>query len=664
MIFGFINAYAANGKNIVIPPLFGDNMVLQRQTKVNLWGKASPDLTVLIKSSWGASSKTIVNKDGNWSAKLKTPKAGGPYEVSIQIGDTTITYKNVFSGEVWVCSGQSNMEMPLRGFPTDTVANSAQEINSADNPYLKLFTVTQVASGKQETDCIGKWVECNPETAKKFSATAYFFGKKLTQALKIPVGLIHSSWGGTPAESWTSGKALSNIEEYKNLIKKLNESQGEIKNYEEWIKSHPVLAVDNTDESSKWKNLDFKDSQCADTAFNDADWKTMKLPTLWESTSFGDFDGVIWFRKKIDIPKTWLNKDLVLELAAIDDMDLSYVNGVKVGGIEVAGYYATHRNYSVPAEIVKDSVLTIAVRVVDIMGGGGIWGNPELLKISLKDSNEMISLAGDWKFLPVAQLLADKFYLFSVNANDFYSHPVVPVSVSSNTPSALFNGMIAPLIPYTIKGVIWYQGEANISQPELYKKLFPAMIKSWRDEWLQGNFPFYYVQIAPWKYNAGSQPQKLREAQLFSLSTPKTGMAVTMDIGSPATIHPGKKKEVGDRLALLALKNSYNKNVICSGPVYKSIRIIDDKAILNFTNVNGGLVIVDKPGANNFMIAGEDHIFKIAEVQNNGKKLVLSSPDVKKPVAVRYGWVDYVDGTLFNKAGLPASSFRTDDWKD
>jgi sialate O-acetylesterase len=224
--------------------------------------------------------------------------------------------------------------------------------------------------------------------------------------------------------------------------------------------------------------------------------------------------------------------------------------------------------------------------------------------------------------------------------------------------------MIAPLIPYTIKGSIWYQGEANVGRDSLYKIVFPTMINNWRDDWKNGDFPFYFVQIAPWQYGAGSNSQKIREAQFLSLSTPKTGMAVTLDIGSPKTIHPSNKKDVGERLALWALAKDYNKKVVYSGPSYKSMKVENEKIILTFEHVDGGLAINTKDGENNFLIAGEDKIFKKADVRIDGKKLIVSSPNVQSPAAVRYGWSDYVDASLFNKAGLPASSFRTDDWKE
>ncbi len=663
---------AADKKFVEVPALFSNNMVLQQRSNVPFWGKALPGSKISVKASWGAVAKGEAKPDSNWMVKLKTPKAGGPFTVDLQIGDSTINYKNVLVGEVWLCSGQSNMEMPLAGWPPhDTIANSSKEIKEANYSNLRLFTVARAYSIEPEFNCKGSWSECTPENAAGFSATAFFFGKKLAETLKIPVGLIHSSWGGTTAEAWTSKKYLSQFEQFKDVLNKIDESKPMIKQFDEWLKSHPVIDVSAKDPQSKWKDLDFGDAALANPDFNDNGWRKMELPQLWEGTEVGNFDGIIWFRKKIEIPKSWIGKELIAHVGQIDDMDITFVNGKRVGGYEQDGFWQTDRIYTVPAELVKDTLLTIAVRVLDDQGGGGIWGVKEKMFLQPKDGEDKISIAGEWKYLPVALYFSNKFYVFGIKDDEYFNRPKLPVDISSATPSALYNGMIAPLIPYEIKGVIWYQGESNVGAAELYKKLFPAMIENWRNDWKeetlpgrQAVFPFYFVQIAPWNYAPGSGSQKIREAQMLSLSTPNTGMAVTLDIGKSYTIHPPDKEDVGGRLALWALAKDYHKKIVYSGPIYKSMKIVKDKIILSFEYVDGGLVLKSKEGENNFMIAGEDKVFKKAEVKIEGKKLVVFSPEVKNPKAVRYGWSEYVDGSLFNKAGLPASSFRTDDWKD
>jgi sialate O-acetylesterase len=659
----FFQNVISQGKFIKMPPLFTDNMVLQQKTSVNFWGKANPGEQVIIKSSYGQTAKTIVPGDSLWNAKLKTPKAGGPYEITIRIGDSTITYKNVMVGEVWLCSGQSNMEMPLSGFSAkDTIAGASEEIRNAANPNIRYFSVVRAYSNQPEFDCNGSWVESSPETAAKFSATAYFFGKKLYEDLKVPIGLINSSWGGTPVESWTSRKYLANVEEFKSVLKKIDESGSDFKKAKQWLEQYPVIDVSMKSNEHKWEGLDFNDAQCALPDYDDSRWPEMKLPALFE-TVLGNLDGTVWFRKKIEIPSTWLNKDLVVELGPIDDMDITYFNGEKIGAIESEGNWQTERIYSVPKELVKDTNVTIAVRVVDNQGGGGLYGEKEKLKIHLKDSSENISLAGDWKYLPVAEYVNSKFYVFGPKDEVYFTKPKLSIDISAYTPTTLYNGMIAPLLPYSIKGVIWYQGEANTGNPEAYKTLFPLMIKNWREDWKEGNFPFYYVQIAPYEYGQQTPSEKLREAQLFSLSVPKTGMAVTMDIGNPANIHPADKKDVGERLAFWALTKDYHKNYVYSGPIYKSMKIKNGKIILSFDYMDGGLVIKDKNGENNFSIAGEDKVFKKANVKIEGNKLIIDNPEITKPIAVRYAWSNIAEGTLFNKKGLPASSFRTDNWE-
>ena len=651
--------------SIEIPSIFSDNMVLQQKSNVRFWGKANPGESIEVSASWGASAKTKVNDNGLWKTDLKTIKAGGPYEIKIKIGDSTLVYKNVLLGEVWLCSGQSNMELPLQGWPPQVVVqNSAEEIKEANYPYIRLFNVSRAVSDKPLFNCSGKWTECDSLTVAKFSAAGYFFGRELYKNLKVPIGLISSPWGGTPIESWISSEYLGKADEYKPVIAKIDSAGDEIKKLNDWIHSHPVIDVSSKAPEHKWENLEFGDSACAKTDFNDSNWKTMKLPVYWESTEVGNFDGIVWFRKKVDVPKSWIGKDLVLEPGPVDDMDRSYVNGTFVGGIEKEGFWNEPRVYNVPKEIVNDSVLTIAVRVLDIGGGGGIWGNNIKMKIHPKDSDESISLAGDWKYLPVAEFINDKFYVYKIEGEEFYSRPKCSVDISPNTPTMLYNGMISPLIPYRIKGTIWYQGESNVGTPYNYKTLFPLMIKNWRDSWGEGNFPFYFVQIAPFDYGASSKSYIIREAQLLTLSVPNTGMVVTLDIATVNNIHPPDKQDVGKRLALWALAKNYNKNIPYSGPLYKSLKIKKGEAVLSFEHAGKGLIFKAIDGETNFIIAGKDQKFVKAQVKVDGKKLIVYSPDVKEPAAVRYAWSNKGEATLFNKELLPASTFRTDNWDE
>ena len=343
-------------------------------------------------------------------------------------------------------------------------------------------------------------------------------------------------------------------------------------------------------------------------------------------------------------------------------MDRTFVNGKLVGAYEREGYYQTDRIYSVPKELVNSNKILIAVRVLDNQGGGGMWGTKENLNIHPVYSSELISLAGSWKYLPVAEYKAQRFYVFGVAQNNYYQKPEMKVQISENMPSALYNAMIHPLIPYNIRGVIWYQGEANTENPKQYETLFPTMIKNWRKDWQLGDFPFYYVQIAPYNYGEQIHSELLREAQLKTLSVKNTGMAVTLDIGNPQNIHPSDKKDVGERLADWALAKTYNKKVIYSGPIYKSMKAGKDNIVLTFDYAKNGLIIKELNGENNFQIAGKDKIFKNAQVKVQGNKLIVFNNEVKNPVAVRYAFTNTSEATLFNKEGFPASSFRTDNW--
>ena len=649
--------------------LFTDNLVLQQKSDAPVWGKGKPGATVSITASWGKNVKSIVQPDSHWMMKIKTPKAGGPFIISIVHDGDSTKLNNVFTGEVWLCSGQSNMEMPLEGWPPENpIDNSATEIQHAIFPKIRFFTVGHSISLEQNDTCIGTWKVCTPEAAAKFGATGFFFGKKLHQELNVPIGLIQSAWGGTPVQAWTSEKYITQHKNYLDFPSALEQSREQFAAYMVWLYSHKVIDISSRAMGEQCKGLTFDDSLYARIDFNDSSWKEMNLPKGWEQTEIGEYDGVVWFRKQIEIPKHWLNKELVLELGPIDDCDLTYVNGKRTGGLDTGNPWNINRSYSVPAEIVNDSLLTIAVQVIDFGGGGGFWGHNEQLNIHprqveepLKADSEKISLAGNWKYMPVAEYRDSKFCVFDATSREFYTRPRVLFEISSQTPTTLYNGMIAPLIPYAIKGAIWYQGESNTKDPEAYKTLFPLMIKNWRNDW-QNDFPFYFVQIAPYNYSQGEQSQYLREAQLQALAVPKTGMAVTLDIGNASNIHPSNKTDVGERLARWALAKDYGKKIPFSGPIYTSMKIKNESIILSFEYADG-LNVQARNGKSYFQITGEDSVFKDATVVPKGKTLIVSSPEVKKPIAVRYAWDNAAESTLFNKANLPASSFRTDDWK-
>lgn len=642
--------------------LFTDNMVLQQKSDVPVWGKGSPGTNIVLRSSWGKISSSRVGADSTWVAKLRTPGAGGPYTLTIRFNDSSLTIRNVMVGEVWLCSGQSNMQMPVEGWPPTTILNSASEIKHASYPSIRLFTVKRTYAAAPEATCSGNWEECSPATVPGFSASAYFFGRELYRNLNIPIGLIHSSWGGTPVESWTSGEYLSRIPGFDSTIRSIRVAASELKTVNDWLRQFPTIDVGKRPRDSRWQDLAFDDGDCMAPRFNDSLWRNMQLPTLWERTDVGEFDGVVWFRKMVSIPATWLHKDLILELGPIDDMDATYVNGMKVGGHEAEGAWNVNRIYTIPKGLVDTTLLHVAVRVIDNGGGGGIYGEPKSLSIHLEGQEERISLAGDWKYLPVADYEGDKLFVLGSKGEQFFKRPHVSVNFSAYKATALYNGMIAPLIPFALAGAIWYQGEANTNAPTLYKTLFPLMIENWRAAFKSPTLPLYYVQIAPFDYGKQTGSEYLREAQLASLAVKNTGMAVTMDIGNAGNIHPANKQDVGRRLALWALAKNYKKNLEYSGPLYRSQRKFKDRIELTFDHAKNGLVLIGREDGNGFQIAGADHVFRQAEVKIVGNKLLVSHPDIIEPQSVRYAFGNTSQATLFNTVGLPSPSFRTDDW--
>ncbi|RPI02428.1 MAG: glycosyl hydrolase family 2 [Ignavibacteriae bacterium] len=647
-----------------LAPLFQDNMVLQQQTNVPVWGKGDPGTVIAIQTSWGEKAEAIVQPDGHWMTKIQTPKAGGPLQMSFRHGKYVTVVRNILTGEVWLCSGQSNMEMPLEGWPpSDTIMNSAKEITNALYPSIRLFSVMRSFEPAPMDYCVGSWTECSPLDARTFSATAFYFGKVLHEALHVPIGLINSSFGGTFIEAWMDKNSLSAYEEYTGTLKQLVEGRDKFQSLVEWITKHPAIPITEQDPLRRYVGLPFHDEQCSNKAFNDKTWPEMKLPALWEQTEVGNFDGVVWFRKLVVIPSAWKGHDLTLRLGPIDDMDETFVNGKKVGEHTSDGFWSVDRVYKIPGSVVEDSLLQIAVRVMDLRGGGGLWGKGTNMTLDL-DSTNTISLETNWKYLPVAELRSNTFYVYGAEGNEYMQRPKFPINLSQDTPSTLFNGMINPLTPFAIKGAIWYQGENNVSNWWLYKRLLESLINGWRNDFACGDFSFYYVQIAPYDYGEKSKSERLREAQLQAMTVKNSGMVVTMDIGNPKNIHPTNKEDVGKRLAAWALAKDYGKKIPFSGPVYKSMKAANGKLVLAFDFAQKGLVVKERNKENNFLVAGEDKVFKKASVKVEGAKLIVSNPDIAKPVAVRYAWSNMEEGTLFNKEGLPSSSFRTDDWKE
>ncbi len=637
---------------IHVPSIIGDNMVLQQGLKVRIWGTAQPGERLTVTFAARKANATTDAK-GRWQTLIGPFKAGGPFTMTIS-GSNTLTLSNVLVGEVWICSGQSNMEWPLVNAKGGTEA-----VAQANYPEIRLFTVLKKTAAAPLDDVEGRWVVTTPEQAHQFSAVGYFFGRELYQRMKVPVGLIHTSWGGTPAEAWTSQETLASLptlkpmlERYQKELSQAPQSRQELEaKLAEWDRANLY-----EDPGNKGEALGYPA-----TSFDAADWKMMKLPQAIETAGL-NIDGAVWFRRELDVPASWAGKDLRLSLGPIDDFDVTYFNGARVGatGSETQNSYSVPRRYKVSGSVVHAGSNLIAVRVFDRAGGGGFIGAQEQMSLAPADEpkTNTLSLAGEWRYKVELALEPKK--------PDWGTRPSQVGPNNQNSPTVLFNAMIAPLTPYAIRGAIWYQGESNAGRAYQYRTLFPAMIRNWRAAWGEGDFPFYFVQLANWQPKrpepSESEWAELREAQTMTLREPNTCMAVIIDIGETNDIHPRNKVDVGHRLAVCALADTYGQKIEPSGPLYDALSVEGGKARVKFKHLDGGLKTSGGGPPKGFAIAGADHKFHWAEARIDGDSVVVWSSDVTQPLAVRYGWADNPDCNLYNKTDLPASPFRTDDW--
>lgn len=632
-----------------LPAIISDNMVVQRGVKVRIWGNADPreKVTVIFEKT---SLHTVGDTNGRWEVWLPPLKAGGPFELKIK-GANVLTVKNILVGEVWLCSGQSNMEWPL----VNTL-DGAEAVKEANYPQIRLFTAAKQTSASPLTDLEGRWVVTTPDEAAHFSAVGYFFGRELHQQLQVPVGLIDSSWGGTPAEAWTSYEALVSVPALRPILDRYRSS----------LNALPITKETYVRALAQWeeKNLHVDPGNkgeaegYADPATSTAEWRKIDLPAQIETAGLL-IDGAIWFRRVVDVPESWSGKDLVLNLAPIDDHDITYFNGTKIGstGRETPDSYMVPRRYVVPGSLVHSGPNVIALRVFDSAGEGGFSrGGAMSIRPTGNGVSDVISLRGTWDYKVELAL--------EPRRPDWSTRPEAVGVSNQNNPSVLYNAMIAPLVPFAIRGVIWYQGESNAGRAFQYRRLFPAMIRDWRKAWRR-DFPFYFVQLPNWCERKADPSEsdwaELREAQLMTLREPETGMAVAIDIGNENDLHPRNKLDVGRRLAAWALAKTYGRSVIVSGPLFDRFSIEGNKVLIRFKHA-AGLKTIDGGPVKGFAIAGADRRFVWAEARIQGDTVIVSNPSVPRPVAVRYGWADNPIVNLSNKSGLPASPFRTDDW--
>ena len=633
LLWPIVNTTEANVKPARI---FSSNMVLQQGQENPIWGWADKGEKITIAFA-GKTISLKANKSGKWSTKLPSLDYGGPYEMTIK-GKNSIHFDNILIGEVWVCSGQSNMEFRL-----NSAIHAKDEIAAANLPNIRLFTVAQKVSQTPVEDLDnGEWLVCTPSNAPAFSAVGFFFGRYLNQELKVPVGLINTSWGGTVAETWSSKQTIENDPDFKG---KLQELAGfDMIKYRE-LRIVALKAV--------LKDIPTKDAGLvngiavyADQTLNDGDWANINPTKIWEENGYLSIDGIGWYRKTIELTAEQAKKANEIHLGTIDDNEITWINGVKIGSTKS---YNEKRVYPIPANTLKPGKNVIAIRVEDTGGGGGLFGDAADKYLQVGD--KQISLADQWKF----KISEARIGSLEIGPNDY--------------PTLLFNGMLNPIIPYGIKGAIWYQGESNADRAKQYQRVFPEMINDWRTHWNQKELSFYFVSLAnymePTAQPSESQWAELREAQTKTLSLPKTGMALAIDLGVADNIHPTNKQDVGKRLALSALKTTYGKDIVYSGPMYQSVKFDGNKATVSFTETGSGLISKDKYGyVNCFSIAGADHKFVWAKATISGNNTVVVSSDlVKNPVAVRFSWANNPDDlNLYNKEGLPTNPFRTDDW--
>jgi sialate O-acetylesterase len=636
---------------IRLPRLVGDNMVLQRDCPLKLWGWADPGERIQIQFR-GQKVNATADAHGAWSVTLAPLHSGGPDQMQLT-GRQRLTLNNILVGDVWLASGQSNMQFPLLaqgGF--GGVNDGEREVSGANFPHMRLFLVKQETALAPKSDLTSDgWQTVTPATVGTFSAVAYLFGRELHQRYRVPIGLIESNWGGTPAECWTSAAGLRRFPEFAASLelqsridaRTVSDYDAYSANRNEWYRLHGREDRGRVNGQALW----------AAPQFADADWPTTTEPQPWPRKAIKEFDGTMWFRKSIEVPASLAGSALRLHLPHLRYGDTTYFNGIQVGA--TAGEN-TERNYAVPGQLVTAGRNVIAVRIDgEYASGDGYVGMlGDAVDMYAQIGTLTVPLAGIWSFQPGPDLsaLPDP-------------SPVAPFMARfPQAPTILFDAMIAPVTGYRIKGVIWYQGEANADRAAQYRALFPALIRDWRSQWGY-QLPFLFVQLAGFGPDA-SEPSEypwaeLREAQAAALTLPRTGMAVAIDVGNASDIHPRDKQDVAHRLALAAERVAYAEQVVDSGPTYQSMAIDGHRIRLRFANIGGGLTLKDANGvAHGFAIAGADGHFVWASAQLDGNEVLVSSAAVAAPAAVRYDWGNTPDGNLYNQAGLPAVPFRTD----
>ena len=620
-----------------LPRLVRDSMVLQRDSKMKIWGWAAEGEKVTVDFK-GKQYKTTTGVDGKWSVTLPSMKAGGPYTMDIT-GSNKIRLKEILVGDVWLCAGQSNMvhQMELHRI------TYAKDIAEANYPQIRHFwipTLTDLQGPRQDLPT-GYWKWANPGDVRQFSAVAYFFARHLYEKYKVPIGLINASVGGTPIEAWTSEEGLKEFPAMVETIRKNKDTA--------YVNSLHRTAFASQANSGPAKTSDkglAGPKPWYDTTFVAKKWRTINIPGYWEDQGIRNLNGVVWYRRELEVPKSMTGVPAQVELGRIVDADVLYVNGVQVGNTT---YQYPQRRYQLPTGALKPGKNIFVVRVTNYSGKGGFVPDKPYL---LSAGGQTIDLKGYWQYK-----VGEAFVPQSSNTAGGIA--------AQNQPTALYNAMVAPVVNYSIKGILWYQGESNAGKPAEYAQLLPAFVKDWRRAWRQGELPFLYVQLPNFMevdyLPAESNWALMREAQLNALTLPRTGMAVTIELGEWNDIHPDNKKDVGERLALAAREVAYGERLVSSGPLFQSAKVDGNKVVITFSNTGSGLVANDGGALSEFAIAGADKKFVWANATIEGNTVVVWNKDVPAPLYVRYAWADNPDNpNLYNVEGLPASPFRTD----
>lgn len=635
IFFLFINWVSA--KSPVVASIFGDKMVIQQGIHAPVWGYATPNTVVSVDFA-GTISTTRSGADGKWMLAMPELIAGGPFTMMVYTTDT-LRLNDVMVGEVWLASGQSNMEWRMG---SGVGSNTVKEIAAANYPDIRYFEVPRTTSCIPLVDMEKQsWKTVNPSTVKDLSAIAYFFARELHLDKNVAIGIINSSWGATSVEAWMSAEMLASHPDFTERVMKID------RNPEKWNSFVEKSNKADRDRDSIAKSA--KEGLKAGVhtlGYNDTAWKKTIYPVDMAGIGLGSFWGVVWLRKNIDLPKKFKGKNLLVSLDMRARDVIIYMNGTEIGRTVNPDKAI---DYKIPGKIVKAGNNVLSIRMYVNWGSANVGTKESVAAITSGDKKTKIPLDGEWY------------------GNGTIEPPVAQWQNYYNNITVQYNARIAPLIPYGIKGVIWYQGENNAGKAFQYRTLFPMMIEDWRVRWGQGYFPFLFVQLANYKAKK-TEPSdddwaELREAQSMLLQQPNTGMACAIDIGDPDNIHPKNKLDVGKRLYLAARKVAYGENIVYSGPVYESMRVEGDKIRLKFSSTGNGLTTRNNQPLKGFSIAGNDHKFYWANATIEADEVVVSSVKVKSPESVRYSWESNPDGNLYNKEGLPASPFRTDNLK-